>query len=333
MSGAIELSFLTPPGGFVALAVVLPLVGALVAERRSKAARRTLGLSAPPLRSHVALAFTALSFFALVGLAATQPVLRLERPVSARPDAEAFFLFDISRSMLAARAADAPSRFARAVDLAVRLRASLPDVPVGVASLTDRSLPHLFPTVDQEAHALVVRRALGIERPPPRDRSVHATDFRSIEALADENYFGPQSVHRLVVLWTDGESRPFDAAALVRKLERHGVALVVVRVWHPDERVFGKDGRPEPAYRPDPESLVELARLARAGGSVRVFSENDVDAAARAGRRFLGRGPLVEAGTAEPRVPLAPYVALAAALPLAAQLARAGVGRRARRFR
>ena len=328
MADTTELSFLTPLGGFAVLAVLLPLAGALLAARRAKGPRRTLGLSAPPLRSHGALAVTALSLFALLGLAATQPVLRLERPVSARPDAEAFFLFDISRSMLAARAVDAPTRFARAVDLAVRLRGALADVPVGVASLTDRTLPHLFPTVDQEAHARVVRRALAIERPPPRDRAVRATDFRAIDALADENYFSPESVHRLVVVWTDGESRPFDAAALVRKLERHGVALVVVRLWHPDERVFGKQGRPEP-YRPDPASVMQLARLAKAGDSARVFSEDDVDAAGAAARRLLGSGPLVEAGTAEPLVPLAPYVVLAAALPLAALLARGGVRARA----
>ena len=62
--------------------------------------------------------------------------------------------------MLATSAPGAPTRFARAVAFALRLRDRLGNAPVGVASLTDHPLPHLFPTADRLAFTLVLKRAL-----------------------------------------------------------------------------------------------------------------------------------------------------------------------------
>ena len=84
--------------------------------------------------------------------------------------------------MLARRGPGRPTRFHRAKELAIALRDSLADVPAGVASLTDRALPHLTPTADRAAFASVVHEALGIERPPPFASARVATVFRRSRA-------------------------------------------------------------------------------------------------------------------------------------------------------
>ena len=50
--------------------------------------------------------------------------------------------------MAASATPNSPTRLERAVAAAVKLRASIPDVPAGVATLTDRVLPDLFPVPD-----------------------------------------------------------------------------------------------------------------------------------------------------------------------------------------
>ena len=70
----------------------------------------------------------------LFALAAMQPVLELGRERAEREDAELYVVFDTSRSMLAAAAPGEPNRLARAEELALRLRARIPLVPVGIAS-------------------------------------------------------------------------------------------------------------------------------------------------------------------------------------------------------
>src|SRR5207245_1127951 len=80
--------------------------------------------------------------------AGTQPTLVRRSQHHVRKDAQAWFVLDTSLSMKAAAGPAAPTRFERAQALAIRLRRKLGDVPVGIASITDRALPHLFPTAD-----------------------------------------------------------------------------------------------------------------------------------------------------------------------------------------
>jgi hypothetical protein len=91
-----------------------------------------------------------------------------------------------------------------------------------------------------------------------------------------------------------------------------------VRVGNPGERVYRPDGRPE-AYRP--RQTTALEGLASATGG-RVFGEASADAAAAAARTALGDGPTGIQGRARKTTPLAPYVALAAALVLLVILRR-----------
>ena len=317
-----SVSFLTPVAALAALAVLLPLAAGLLAERRFGRLRRLLELGEPGRRRRLPAVLAAVVLFGLLGAAAAEPVALLERESLARRDAEAFFVFDVSRSMLATRFRGEPTRFQRAVQVALELRPRLGDVPVGVASLTDRPLPHIFPTADRQTFSAVVERVIGIERPPPAEAGrTLATDFGSLKGLANANFFSASSAKRLVVLLSDGESLPFDEDELVEELENEGVAMVVVRFWSAGERVFDRRGALEP-YRPDPASTAVLERLAARTRGGRVFSEDEIEPVAAAARSYLGQGPATAVAVEDRVVPLGGYVALAAALPLAFLLVR-----------
>jgi hypothetical protein len=315
------MTFLSPLGALLALAVLVPLAAAALAAGRSARARALIGLAPPPLgRDAVLPALVAVPL--LLALAATQPALRTHRTQLQRTDAEAFFVFDVSRSMLAARGPRAATRLERARAAALRLRAAIPAVPAGVASLTDRALPHLFPTIDAAAFATTIRDAIGIERPPPQELEPNATSFAPLADLGTQGYFQPATKVRIVVLLTDGESRPFDPATVASGLR--GVKLVIVRIWGAAERVRGPGGRIEEAYRPDPRSAEIVAGLASATGG-RAFDASQLGAAEAALRADAGTGPTKRRGVEVRTSSLAPYVALLALAPLSFLLWRRNV--------
>ena len=324
-----DVRFLTPLGALVGLAVLVPLAATALRERKLGPVRSALRLE-PPRRTGGAVA--AVVLFAFLAAAAAQPVLVRQEAVYARTDAEAFVLVDVSRSMLASETAAGPTRFERAVSLALGLRRELADVPTGVASMTDRPLPHLFPTADAGAFAAVVGRAIGVDRPPPAERQTLATDLGLLEALAKDNYFSGKAARRVVVLLTDGETHPFDARRVAGRLGRAGIGLVVVQVGSSDERVFAADGRPEPGYRPDHSAEADVERLAALTSGGQVFVERDAAGIAAAARAHLRRGPTVRAGETQIAEPLAGWLALAAAVPLALLLVP-GVSRGSMRLR
>jgi uncharacterized protein (DUF58 family) len=253
---------------------------------------------------------------ALVGLAAAQPVLEETKSRRVRTDAEVFVVLDITRSMLARRAPTEPSRLTRAKAFAVRLRASLRGVPIGVASLTDRVLPHLFPSADEDVFDATIARAIDIERPPPRSSFLtNATSLDSLASLASQRFFSTTAKRRLLVVLTDGESQSLNAARIARLFHLPPpVETVFVHVWGGSERVYSS-GVAEPQYRPDPEARSRLDALATATGGA-AYDESEQGAAARRARKVLGDGPTVAKGLRRDRTALAPYLAVVAFLPL-----------------
>src|SRR5829696_1466695 len=161
-----DIRFLTPLGAVFAVTVLVPLALFVLRERRARRLRTVLALRQPPLRAQVPLVLALVAVPALVALAAMQPVVETTRTVRERTDAQAFVVFDVSRSMLAAADAGSPTRLERARKIAESLRERLPEVPVGILSLTDRLLPHLFPTIDESVFDATAEKAIGIERPP-----------------------------------------------------------------------------------------------------------------------------------------------------------------------
>jgi hypothetical protein len=310
-----SLSILTPVGALLALGLVIPLVAMFRARRKAGSVRETLGV-APAGRRALALPVAALAVgAAFLGLAAAQPVFEWTSDERVRTDAEAFVVLDLSRSMLAQSAVDAPTRLDRAKQAATRIRTSLPDVRVGVASLTDRVLPHLFPSADQDVFEATLERSLAIEHPPPRSSfATSATSLNALATLRGLRFFHPSSRERVVVVLTDGETQPVANARLGGLFRREpAIDLVFVQFWDEDERVFTR-GTPEPQYRPDPSARETLDRLA-ASTKGAVYSEAQLGSAAGAARDALGRGPTVVRGEASGQLALAPYLAAAALLP------------------
>ena len=76
--------------------------------------------------------------------------------------------------MLARVGAGAPTRFERATAIAGTLRDAIPTAAVGIASLTDRVLPHVFPTQDRADFDVTLREAIAVQRPPPPRTSAAA---------------------------------------------------------------------------------------------------------------------------------------------------------------
>ena len=269
-----ELAFQTPAWALVALLVVLPLAALLVARQRSERVARVLSLD-PPGRNALLVPVAALvGIAALVGTAAAQPVLVDAGAAPTRDDAELLAVVDVSRSMLAAPALGAPTRFDRARALARRVRAAVPEVPAGVVSISDRVLPHLFPTPDPRAFATVLDRALAVGRPLPRIGGGLATNVEPLVAVASRGYFTYGVSRRVLLVLTDGEVLPVDP-----QLFREGFAdappvdVVFVRLGSPDERVFRANGRTE-AYRANARLGAQLDVLADAIGAP-VVSETE----------------------------------------------------------
>lgn len=309
------VSFLTPLDGLFVLVAAVPLGALLVTERRSGRIRRAFGLLDP---SRVTLAPVALSLVllpALVAIAATQPVVVHQHLVNDRADAQAFYIFDTSLSMQASSGPGKPSRLARAKRLALRLRATMPDVPTGIASMTDRALPNLMPTTDARLFERTLGESVAIDTPPPsQPYQGRATEFQALAPVVAANFFPPTVARKLVVVFTDGEAQPI-SPILGLTLQRR-VAPIYVHVWAPGELLYDRRRRKaDPRYVADPASTQALAELARLT-SGQAFSEDQLSKIARASRNAVGYGGTVTHVDAYARVALAPWFVLGGVLPL-----------------
>ena len=321
------LVFLTPLGGLVALAVGLPLAAFAIGSARRARIRELLQLEPPPpQRELVVVALAAIPL--LLALAAAGPALRTDVGRRVLESTEAFFVLDVSRSMDASASADSPTRLVQARKAALRLRDSIPDVRAGVASLTNQLLPHLFPTPDESAFAATVE-SIGVGKPPPQGTAILQTSFIPISAFAGQGYFRRLTKHRLVVLLTDGESGPFFPASIgealrpttpplpsQRALAEAPVSLVIVRFGSSSDRVYDADGTVEAAYRPDVRAPTVVEGLAEAARGNAFDSGHLADVEATL-RKEIGSTNASLQGTRTKTTTLAPYVALAALIPLA----------------
>jgi von Willebrand factor type A domain len=309
----VSIELLTPEGAALGVLVALPLAAMLAAGRRAERARSLLGLEGPG-SGGVGPGLALLACAALLGLAAAQPVLTEREDVRARTDVEALVVLDSSRSMLAAAGPTEETRFDRARDAARRLVAAMPDVPVGLASMTDRVVPHAFPTPRRSVFLATLDRVLGVEQPPPAGSDSRATSLAALARVADGALFSPDAERRLLVVLTDGESRPFSGSELSTALAEARIETILVQISQPDERVFGPDGEPEPGYVPDPASADVIATLGSELGGA--FGERQLDEATQAARDYLGSGPVESVGREVGAIHLAPWAVLAALIPL-----------------
>ena len=310
------VSFLTPLDGLAGLVVVLPLAALVVSERAAARVRRVLALPPSAKFRIVPAAVALVVLVGLVSAAAAQPVVVHDHLVSQRADAEAFFVFDTSLSMQASAGPGEPTRLARAKALALRIRATLPDVPVGIVSMTDRALPDLMPTTDVALFDRTLLQSVAVNSPPPSQvYRGRATTFAALVPLANSNVFSSAASHRLLVVFTDGEAQPV-SPVLGATFER-SVTPVFVHVWASDELLYDRDGgrKPDPGYRPDPHSGAALEAVARIAGGT-AFSEHQLSRVERASRAAVGYAGPKEHLDSYARVALAPWFVLAGIVPL-----------------
>ncbi len=187
---------------------------------------------------------------------------------------------------------------------------------MGIASFTDRVLPHLFPSADDDVFAATLRRSIGIDRPPPQGSFVStATRLGALETIVSRRFFTPTTRKRVILVITDGESVPISGAKMAAAFRRPpGVDTIFLHVWGARERVFNGN-QPEPQYSPDPRSRAILDAAAETLGG-KVYSEGQLGEAIGAARQALGDGPTVIQGQKRNRLALAPYLAAAVFLPL-----------------
>jgi hypothetical protein len=318
----VRIEFLTPLAGLVALLCAIPTAALLRARARARTRRRGIGLPEPRVRAYLVPVGAVLGAAAALGLAAMQPVVSLDESRRVRTDAEVFVAVDTTRSMLASEAPGSTRRIDRAKAVAALVQETLPTVPVGLASVTDRALPHLFPSADDEVYRATLEEAIGIERPPPvHTFNTRVTNLESLSAVATQGFFSPTAQRRVLVVVTDGESLPGARARLAEPFARPpGISAVFVHVWGREERVF-RGRTPEPAYRADPGAEPALERLARELGG-EVYSEGELVPLARQVSRLVGNGPSVVRGERRRDIPTAPYLTAFAFLPLALVLWR-----------
>jgi hypothetical protein len=159
-----------------------------------------------------------------------------------------------------------PTMLARAKRLALELQAALADVPIGVVSMTDRTLLHLMPTTDAVLFARTVTQSLAIDQPPPsQGYDGRATNFSALLSLVQSNYYAHHVPRRLAVVFTDGEAQPFSPLPATMQGR---LGLILVHVWAPDERIYNRSGGelPDPKYQPDPSSTQTVNQVAAITG-------------------------------------------------------------------
>jgi hypothetical protein len=310
------MEFLTPYAALFALAAVVPLAALAATQRRADAVRRVLGVRAPSRRALLPVVLALVLLPCLVAVAAAQPVVVREASVKERADAQAFIVFDTSLSMHATQGAGEPDRLERAKRLALRLQAALPDVPMGVASMTDRALPNLMPTTDRTLFDRTVMQSVAVDRPPPSQPhpQARATTFEALVPLVQSQYYSRYVQRRLLVVFTDGESTRI--SPVFRLTLQRRVTPVFVHVWDAQEKIFGAHGKRDTHYTTDPTSTAALADLASVTGG-RAFSETDFSKIVRASRNAVGHAEAHTVVSAYARQPLAPWFVLAAVVPLA----------------
>jgi hypothetical protein len=296
------LTFLSPAGALAVLLALIPLVATAVALRRSERAARALGLVPAPRRSAALPAALAAGACVSLGIAAAQPAWRTTERQPVRSQSQVMYVVDVSRSMAAAQSPTGETRLARARRVVEQIHDAVPGVPSGLAGLTDRVLPYVFPTADRAVFDETLRRSVLVEAPKPQEVSRNATSFGALGQVVANGFFGSDARTRTCVLVTDGETRSYSTPDLA------GCRLVVVRVGNDGERVFDADGVPEPGYVPDPAAAAKVRAFTDAAGG-RAYDASDVRGAASAVRADAEAGPVVHAAAQTTLHPLAIWFA------------------------
>jgi hypothetical protein len=310
-----SFQFLTPVDAVFALAAAVPVAALWLAQNRMERIRRLFSLASPRRRELAAVVAALVLLPVLVGVAAAQPVVIRHQLLGQRLDVQAFFVFDTSTSMAARTGPQGLSRLERSKREAEELIPKLGDIPVGLATMTDRVLPVVMPTSSLVLLHRTLAQSVAINQPPPSQfYKGRATHFSALFPLSNYNFYSPGVQHRILVVFTDGEATPLHGSIIFLLARAMTVEPLFVHVWAPTERLY-RHGRVDPGYVPDPTSATALRRFATAAHG-RVFGENDIRALARTIRAEAGSSPVETKVLGYARIPLAQWFLLAGVIPL-----------------
>lgn len=310
------ISFLTPLAGLFALTAVIPLAALVLMLRRTRRLGRLFSLATPGKREIVTAAIALALLPALVAVAAAQPVVIHAKAFTERLDAQVFIVFDTSLSMSARSALDAPTRLTRSKDEARTLIPKLGDLPVGIATMTDRVLPDLMPTTTTALALRTVNQSVRINEPPPGlNYRGRASTLEALTPIAGDHLFPPGVKHPILVIFTDGEMRAPPAITGYSFSQQVTVPPLFVHVWQPTDHIYSSQGQVDPAYQPDPTSAQTLAHFASLTKG-HVFREGDVGGLLDAIHAEAGSKPATTTLLGFSRVPLGPWFLLAGVVPL-----------------
>lgn len=286
-------------------------------DRRSRVLRRLFSLREPRQRELGTTAAALVALPALLAVAVAQPVVVHRQLVTQRSDAEIFVVFDTSLSMSARNGPQAPTRLDRAKQELERILPQLGDIPVGLATMTDRVLPNLMPTTDDGLVEQTIHQSIGINEPPPsrlyRDQ---ATNLNALFPIPRFRLFSQSAKnHSILVVFTDGESPPLQPGVGSILAHQLTVPPLFVHTWAPTERVYRLD-RIDARYHPDSDSDFVLQQFAAATRG-KVFAETDLSGLVGAIRAEAGPTRKRTTLLGYSRVALGPWFVLGGVIPLA----------------
>jgi hypothetical protein len=295
---------------------VVPLAAFALMERRTGRLRRVFSLARPRRRDLAAVAVALAVLPALVAVAAAQPVVIHRQWITERVDAQVFIVFDTTQSMRARTGPTSPTRLERAKADAEHVIRRLGAVPFGIATMTDRVLPDLMPTTDLALIDRALDVSVGINEPPPIERYPgRVPTLAALFPISVDNMFAPQAKHRILVVFTDGETKPLPHNQLGYGIAQQlTVPPLFVHVWAPNDRLYVR-GRADPGYQPDRASVTVLSQFA-ADTHGHVYGEHDLAGLVREIRSEAGTKPPRTLTLGYARKPLGPWFLLAGVVPL-----------------
>ena len=316
VAGSVVL--LSPVAGIAFLGAVLPVCCVVLAARRGRrVAEVARGLPPGTPRRPLAIACPRRCRDLRAPRARRSSAGRSDDPHRARVGTHRPRCSSSSTSPARCSASDgpaAPTRLERAQERRARLRGAVPDVPAGVAGLTDRSFPisSRLRRGDVRRTSSAVRSS--IEAPPPQEVARNATSFDALAAARDATASSPRSAaRRTCVLVTDGESRAVLDCGRGAALDGStGCSLLVVRVGRPASASTAPAAKPEAAYRPDRGRADVGAAARQATGGAVLRRGRPGRAAARAPARRRASAPSDARCSSSDQRRLAPLLAAVA---------------------
>ena len=185
---------------------------------------------------------------ALLGFAFAEPYLVHRQEVFERNDAEVCYLFDNAGSMAASVESGSPTRMDRALAIARSLTASgaMEGVPTCIGTFTAKTSIHLPSTAHTPTVLGVLEDVIVVGDPPPTSgcrQGEVCTSFNAIEEAARMLFSNnDDSIRRVLVVFTDGETKSFPEQSTAAALENRGIDVVFVDLWSLDERIFNTPG-------------------------------------------------------------------------------------------